>query len=83
MTEHPFTNLPEGAVVSKDKGGWEIELGGPFVSAYPLPSKSDVWQAAYWFKPHERIEARGSTPDAAFQALRQAVKELANDLGVG
>lgn len=78
MTEHPFTNLPEGAEVTKDGDNWIIENGN--IAVWVEPIDDGQWDATF---DHYNTYYSAPTPDAAFQALRQAVKELANDLGVG
>ena len=76
--EHPFTNLPEGALVENDRENWVVKNGDTEVWIEPYVLGGYCATFDFYESWH-----RGPTPDAAFQALRQAVRELAHDLGVG
>lgn len=76
MTQHPFKDLPEEASVIKDGDGWMIENNNTEVwvgvSQNGYNATFDCFETSY----------HGTTPNEAFQALRAAVREMANDLGV-
>jgi hypothetical protein len=77
MTQpHPFKDLPEGVVVKAEKrfGDWCVRT--PCCHQISVERQLSSYSASIVVR-----RDKYHSPDAAFQALRQAVRDLANDLG--
>lgn len=68
MSDHPFTKLPEGAVVTKYNTLWDINLGSHTVVVHTRTTTGD-----YLATVDGLAGILGPTPDAAWHALCDAL----------
>lgn len=82
--DHPFTDLPDvcGQVTKHEKfDEYEIKLRCG-ITIRVNSARSEIVTAFRAYFDDDSAYSLGKTPNEAFQALRAAVREMAEDLGV-